>query len=150
MPTIRLVTVDPTNLFCMPSPPSVAPVQLPPAKPSEQEAAVQAVKSLDSLEIIGKLLYNCAVTPKDDKFRRIKLSNKKIAELIVNTPNALDALKAFGWVHDRTNADELVVPSGLYFSMKEVRVIEVAKDKLRKDMRSNSSNRLSSMVSVNA
>lgn len=81
---------------------------------------MQAVKSLDSLEIIGKLLYNCAVTPKDDKFRRIKLSNKKIAELIVNTPNALDALKAFGWVHDRTNADELVVPSGLYFSMKEV------------------------------
>lgn len=31
-----------------------------------------AVANMDSLEIIGKLLYNAAVQPKEEKFRRIK------------------------------------------------------------------------------
>ncbi len=42
---------------------------------------MQAVRNPESLEVMGKLLYNAAIAPKDEKFRRIKLSNKKIAEV---------------------------------------------------------------------
>lgn len=90
------------------------------ALPAEVEAAVQAVKSIETLEIVGKLLYNCAVTPKEEKFRRIKLTNKKVAETIGTTAGAIDALLALGWVYDEQNSQELVVCQGTYFSMKEV------------------------------
>jgi hypothetical protein len=70
------------------------------------------------LEVIGKLLYNCAVAPKDEKFRKIKLSNKKITENVVNTNGALDAMKELGWVVSEENSDELVVPEGVYFTMR--------------------------------
>lgn len=50
-----------------PHPPVSA--KYPPPKPSEAEAAVQAVKSEAALDIIGKLLYNAAVAPKEEKFR---------------------------------------------------------------------------------
>jgi hypothetical protein len=49
---------------------------------AEVEAAVQAVKSVETLEIIGKLLYNCAVSPREEKYRRVKLTNKKVADTI--------------------------------------------------------------------
>lgn len=87
---------------------------------AEAEAAVQAVKSVDTLEIMGKLLYNCAVTPKEEKFRRIKLTNKKIADTIGATAGAIDALLALGWEYDDQSPQELVVRPGIYFSMKEV------------------------------
>ena len=38
-----------------------APTKFPPAKPTEIEAALAAIKSLEALEIIGKLVYNAAV-----------------------------------------------------------------------------------------
>jgi hypothetical protein len=111
---------------------------------------MQAVKSVETLEIIGKLLYNCAVTPKEEKFRRIKLTNKKIAETIGATAGAIDALMALGWEYDEQTPQELVVRQGTYFTMKEVRVVESAKERLQKDMRSNSSKNLAAMVSVQA
>lgn len=49
---------------------------------AEVEAAVQAVKSVETLEIMGKLLYNCAVSPREEKYRRVKLTNKKVADTI--------------------------------------------------------------------
>jgi hypothetical protein len=52
---------------------------------AEVEAAVQAVKSVETLEIMGKLLYNCAVSPREDKYRRVKLTNKKVADTIGST-----------------------------------------------------------------
>jgi hypothetical protein len=81
----------------------------------------QAVKSQDCLEIMGKLLYNCAVSPREEKYRRIKLTNKRLAETLGANTAALEALTALGWVEDAANAHELVVPEGLYFTMKEVR-----------------------------
>lgn len=81
---------------------------------------VQAVKSLDCLEIMGKLLYNCAVSPREEKYRRIKLTNKRLAETLSAHAPALEALTALGWVADEANAHELVVPEGTYFTMKEV------------------------------
>jgi hypothetical protein len=126
------------------------PAKLPPSKLSPVEQAVQAVKSLDCLEIMGKLLYNCAVSPREEKYRRIKLTNKRLAETLGANPPALEALAALGWVADEANSHELVVPEGTYFTMKEVRIIEAAKEKLQKDMRSNSSKNLAAMVSVQA
>ena len=35
---------------------------------------------MESLEILGKLIYNAAVAPKEEKYRKIKLSNPKIDE----------------------------------------------------------------------
>jgi len=63
----------------------------------------------------------------------------------------VDALRALGWVDDpEAPGESLVVPPGLYFSMKEVRIVEAAKEKLRKDMRSNSNKNLAGMVTVQA
>lgn len=121
----------------------------PPPKPTEAEAAVQAVKSEVALEIIGKLLYNAAISPKEEKFRRIKLTNPKIREAVVEAPGAVAALRALGWVDDEAG-EGLVVQPGLYFSMKEVRVVEAAKEKLRKDARSASNKNLAGMVTVQA
>jgi hypothetical protein len=126
------------------------PAKLPPSKPTEVEAAVQAVKSVETLEIMGKLLYNCAVSPREEKYRRVKLTNKKVAETIGATHGALEAMLALGWEHDAANPEELVVREGTYFSMKEVRIVEAAKERLQKDMRSNSSKNLAAMVSVQA
>jgi len=126
------------------------PAKLPPSKLTPVEQAVQAVKSMDCLEIMGKLLYNCAVSPKEEKFRRIKLTNKRLAETLGSHPAALEALQALGWVPDEANAHELVVPDGLYFTMKEVRMVEAAKEKLQKDMRSSSNKNLAAMVTVQA
>jgi hypothetical protein len=126
------------------------PAKLPPSKPTEVEAAVQAVKSVETLEIMGKLLYNCAVSPREEKYRRVKLTNKKVAETIGATHGALDAMLALGWKYDAANAEELLVKEGTYFSMKEVRIVEAAKERLQKDMRSNSSKNLAAMVSVQA
>lgn len=39
-------------------------LQLPPGQLTPQETAVCAVKSSEAIEIIAKLVYNCAVTPK--------------------------------------------------------------------------------------
>jgi hypothetical protein len=75
---------------------------------------------VECLEILGKLLYNCAVTPKEDKFRRIKLTNPRVAATIGAHAPAQEALAALGWVRDAAVPSELVVPDGLYFTMKEV------------------------------
>lgn len=126
------------------------PAKLPPSKLTPVEAAVQAIKSLDCLDILGKLLYNCAVTPREAKFRRIKLNNQRIADTLGAHPPALEALTALGWVPDPAAPQELVVQEGLFFTMKEVRLVEAAKEKLAKDMRSSSSKNLAAMVSVQA
>jgi len=44
------------------------PAKMPPAKPTEVEAAVQAVKSLEALEVMGKLLYNLQ-SPREEKLQ---------------------------------------------------------------------------------
>jgi hypothetical protein len=75
---------------------------------------------MESLEVIGKLLYNCAVAPREEKYRRVKLSNKKISETIVNTPGAIEAMQALGWVQDENNLEELMLPAGVFVTMKEV------------------------------
>ncbi len=61
------------------------------------------------------------VNPSDDKYRRLRLSNPKIAATIVDVPGALDALLAMGWERDANDADFLVCPKGVRVTMAEVR-----------------------------
>lgn len=115
------------------------PAKLPPSKLSDAEAAAYSVESMESLEIVGKLLYNCAVSPKEEKYRAIRLSNEKIKSTIVSVPGAMDTLKAMGWVESSDNPEMLIIPGGKYISMKEVRIIEAAKERLAKALREKAS-----------
>jgi hypothetical protein len=118
----------------------------------------KTTKQQPSLDVIGKLLYNCAVSPREDKFRSIKLSNAKVRAAVVDAPGALDALKAFGWVESAAG-DELGVAPGTFFTMKDVRVVDAAKERLRKELEqqkkkalreSSSGGRLSGLVPAQA
>ena len=60
------------------------------------------------------------VNPTDDKYRRLRLSNPKIATTIVGVPGAVDALLAMGWQYDAADADFLVCPKGVKVTMAEV------------------------------
>ena len=138
-----------------PPPPSLhaAHARAPDNKPKNKKQQQQ-----NSLDVIGKLLYNCAVSPREDKFRSIKLSNAKVRAAVVDAPGALDALKAFGWVESAAG-DELGVAPGTFFTMKDVRVVDAAKERLRKELEqqkkkalreSSSGGRLSGLVPVQA
>lgn len=111
-----------------------APAKLPPATPTELEAALRAVSSVDSLEIINKLCKNCAVQPKEDKFRKVKLSNKKVSVTIVEAPGAMEAMLKLGWTEESNaeDGDVLVLPPGKYIKMDQVRKIDEATERLQK------------------
>ena len=74
------------------------------------------------------------VQPKEDKFRKVKLSNKKINAAIVGTEGGLDAMMKLGWVQSTTeeDGDVLVLPEGKYLNMETVRKVEEAKERLEK------------------
>jgi len=61
---------------------------------------------------------------------QIRLSNEKIAAVLVAVEGAKTAMLTMGWVED---GEFLVLPAGAQLSMKEVRDIEDAKIKLKKE-----------------
>lgn len=69
---------------------------------------------------MGKLVRNAAVSPSEEKFKRIKLSNSKVKTTIVDTTGGMPSLLAMGWVYDEANEDFLMLPKGTQMSMKEV------------------------------
>lgn len=69
---------------------------------------------------MSKLVRNAAVSPSEDKFKRIKLSNIKVKTTIVDTTGGVPALLAMGWAYDEADRDYLVLPKGVQMSMKEV------------------------------
>lgn len=73
------------------------------------------------VQVMGKLIRNAAVSPSEDKFKRIKLSNSKVKTTIVDTPGGVQSLLAMGWTHDEADKDFLMLPKGTQMSMKEVR-----------------------------
>lgn len=97
----------------------------------------QALRSLpleqaqEALELIEKLTRNVVRNPTDEKFRRIKLSNPKIAATITDVPGAVALLKEMGWVED---GEELVLPAELrLLHEKEVVALIDAKDYYKKE-----------------
>jgi hypothetical protein len=75
------------------------PAKLPPSKATPEQAALACVQSYESLEILGKLIYNCAVQPKEEKYRRIRLTNAQIKRLVAEVSGAVDALLTLGAAH---------------------------------------------------
>jgi hypothetical protein len=55
-----------------------------PDKASPLGAALKVISSLEALELLSKLTYNCCVSPNEDKFRRIRLSNERISATLSN------------------------------------------------------------------
>lgn len=71
-------------------------------------------------QVMSKLVRNAAVSPSEDKYKRIKLSNSKVKTMIVDTTGGVPALLAMGWAHDEADRDYLFLPKGVQMSMKEV------------------------------
>merc|ERR1719414_1095195 len=62
--------------------------------------ALPLEQAQETLELIEKLTRNVVRNPAEEKFRRIKLLNPKIAAAITEVPFAVDALKEMGWAED--------------------------------------------------
>jgi len=92
--------------------------------------ALPLAQAQETLDLIEKLTRNVVRNPNEEKFRRIKLSNPKIAATITDVPFAVDALKEMGWVE---NGDGLALPPSvrLVHEREVVSVIE-AKDFYKK------------------
>lgn len=68
-----------------------------------------------SLDIMEKLLRNIAQNPKEEKFRKIRLTNAKIFDTITSVPYAVQALYEIGWVFD--GEESLVLPPNIDMTM---------------------------------
>lgn len=87
-------------------------------------------KAMETLELIDKLTRNVVRNPGEEKFRKIKLSNPKVAAVIAEVPGAVDAMKEMGWTED---ADGLALPPTIRLvHEKEVVAIIDAKDFYKK------------------
>ena len=65
------------------------------------------MQSLETLDTLEKLVANVSRAPTELKFRKLRLSNPKIAEVVVNAPGALAALQHLGW---EVEDDSLTLP----------------------------------------
>lgn len=66
-------------------------------KATPLQYSLALVNSLESLQVIEKLCYNVIVSPKEAKYRRVKLQNPKIDAALVKVPRALEAMELLGW-----------------------------------------------------
>lgn len=49
------------------------------------------------LDVIAKLVYNVACSPTEEKYKSIKLTNKKIHTCIVKAEGAMEVMQQLGW-----------------------------------------------------
>jgi len=92
-------------------------------------------KADESLEIMEKLIRNVVSNPNEEKFRKIKLTNKKINDVITAVPGAVSALREMGWVDSSSDGEPvLVLPAGVRLDFQEsvVKLVE-AKDFYKKE-----------------
>ncbi|KAK9810793.1 hypothetical protein WJX73_008153 [Symbiochloris irregularis] len=108
------------------------PAKYAPPPPTDLQAALWKVASLEALEIISTVSRNIAVNPTEGKYRKLRLSNVKIHQNIVAIPGALEALQLMGWELDSSEADSLIFPTGRQLTMAQVRVVDEAKDRLKR------------------
>lgn len=69
------------------------PTKYAPPPATTSQAALALVGSLESLEVIGKLLRNIVVAPAEEKYRRVRLTNAK-ARTIAQSPDPHTSLSA--------------------------------------------------------
>lgn len=99
------------------------------------EAALRALpleKAIDTLVLIEKLVRNVVSNPKEEKFRRIRLTNPKIAEQLTTVSGAKDAMLEMGWIEEGEN---LILPSDckLVFE-KDVRAVQNTVDYFKTEL----------------
>jgi len=91
---------------------------------SEYERALRSLpldKWEETLELIEKLTRNVVRNPRDEKFRKIRLTNKKISEFITEVPGATELLRVMGWTDATSEEGEacLVLPDAVTFEFQE-------------------------------
>lgn len=105
---------------------------LPPTKyATEQSPLEKALRSLpmhgaiEALSLLEKITRNVVHSPCEDKFRRFRKTNEKMAPL-TNLPGSSEILSLMGWVED---GDVVILPSNikLDFQLHVVKILE-AKD----------------------
>lgn len=89
---------------------------------------------MESLSVIEKLCYNAVVSPGDVKYRRIRLGNRKIKEMLVEEAGAMDVMALLGWerIEDEADGSMLVLPMGKQVTMSEVRAVQDAQHECKK------------------
>jgi len=70
--------------------------------------ALPLEQAADTLALIEKLTRNIVSNPREEKFRKINLTNGKIKSAIADVPNGIQVLTAMGWVQE---GESLVLPS---------------------------------------
>jgi hypothetical protein len=105
--------------------------KLPPGPKTPLELALHEMKSLDSLE-----------NPREAKYRRLRLTNAKIAAAVVDTPGMPRVMAELGWVPEEGNADFLVLPESVQLTMVHVRAMDAQKAALEAQMKANAKARL--------
>merc|ERR1712054_238082 len=86
-------------------------------------------------EIMEKLTRNVVSNPGEEKFRKIKLTNKKINDTITAVPGAVPALREMGWRDNSSDGEPVLdLPAGVRLEFQEtvVKLIE-AKDFYKKE-----------------
>jgi hypothetical protein len=91
---------------------------------SEYERALRSLpldKWEETLELIEKLTRNVVRNPREDKFRKIRLTNKKISEFITEVPGATELLRVMGWTDATSEEGEacLVLPDAVTLEFQE-------------------------------
>ena len=94
------------------------------------QLALEAVSTQPALAIIEKLTKNAAASPKEDKFRKVKLGNAKIRAAIVETKGALAAMLQLGWKEatDEDGEEVLVLPAGKFLTTENWRAVVNAQE----------------------
>jgi len=64
---------------------------------TEKMAALSDTKIRPALDLMGKMMANISKAPSDPKYRKMRLSNPKVAEGLVHVPGARQFLCAHGW-----------------------------------------------------
>lgn len=114
--------------------------KLPPPPKTPLEKALKTVKSDGSLNIIGTLTRNVTQNPREEKYRRLRLTNQKIADAILNTEGALESMLQMGWT--REGEEFLVLPESVQLTMNHVRTVEAAKEALEAEAKAAAKKRI--------
>jgi len=104
---------------------------------SDYEQAVRGLpldKADDTLDILEKLTRNVVRGPRDEKFRKLRLTNKKIMETVTEVEGAVAILREMGWVDGGEEEPTLVLPGAVCpsFEVHVVKIIE-ARDFYKKE-----------------
>jgi hypothetical protein len=98
------------------TPPEVAAA----AAAGQESAKTQAAQAIDTM---SKILKNCAANPGEDKYRKIKFSNPKIAGML-SVEDVEAAMLSLGWVEEEEGGGGggpcLVLPVGVVLSTSDI------------------------------